>query len=49
VGYEVILLYLACLAALVIGGPGPCAVDGLIGKRLDARIRTGRIPTTAVR
>ena len=49
VGYEVILLYLACLAALVIGGSGPPAVDGLIGKRLDARIRTGRIPTTAVR
>src|SRR5215469_7724673 len=49
VGYEVILLYIACLAALVIGGAGPFAVDGLIGKRLDARIRTGRIPTTAVR
>jgi putative oxidoreductase len=37
VGYEVILLYLACLAALVIGGSGPFALDGLIGKRLDAR------------
>ena len=32
VGYEVILLYLACLATLVIGGSGPFAVDGLIGK-----------------
>jgi putative oxidoreductase len=34
VGYEVILLYLACLAALNIGGPGPFAIDGLIGKSL---------------
>jgi putative oxidoreductase len=30
VGYEVILLYIACLAALVIGGPGPFAIDGLL-------------------
>jgi uncharacterized membrane protein YphA (DoxX/SURF4 family)/catechol 2,3-dioxygenase-like lactoylglutathione lyase family enzyme len=36
VGYEVILVYLACLAALVIGGSGPFAIDGLIDK-LDAR------------
>lgn len=26
-GYEVNLLYLACLAALVLAGPGPLAVD----------------------
>ena len=39
VGYEVILLYLACLAALVIGGAGPFAIDGLIGRHLDARRR----------
>ncbi len=32
-GYEVNLLYIACLAALVTGGPGPLAIDGLIGKR----------------
>ncbi len=32
-GYEVNLLYLACLAALVLGGPGPLAIDGLIKKR----------------
>ena len=31
-GYEVDLLYLACLAALVLGGPGPLAIDGLIKK-----------------
>src|SRR5262249_7559598 len=37
VGYEVILLYLACLTALVVGGSGPFAIDGLRGKRLEAR------------
>jgi putative oxidoreductase len=31
-GYEVNLLYLACLAALVLGGPGPLAIDGLINR-----------------
>lgn len=29
-GYETNLLYLACLAALVLGGSGPLAIDGLI-------------------
>jgi putative oxidoreductase len=32
-GYEVDLLYLACLAALVMGGAGPFAIDGLIRRR----------------
>ena len=32
-GYEIDLLYMACLLALVLGGPGPLAVDGLIGRR----------------
>jgi putative oxidoreductase len=32
-GYECDLLYLACLAALVLGGPGPFAVDGFLKKR----------------
>jgi len=32
-GFEVDLLYLACLAALVSGRPGPFAVYGLIRKR----------------
>ncbi len=41
VGYEVVLLYLACLAALVIGGSGPFAVDGLIAKRMDTSKRAG--------
>jgi putative oxidoreductase len=35
-GYEVDLLYLACLVALVLGGPGPLAIDGLIRKHRNA-------------
>jgi len=35
-GYEVILLYLACLAALVLSGPGPWAIDGIVRKRNKA-------------
>jgi putative oxidoreductase len=31
-GYECNLLYLAALAALVLGGPGPLAVDALLRK-----------------
>jgi putative oxidoreductase len=36
-GYETDLLYLACLAALVLGGSGPWAVDGWIRKRMVPR------------
>src|ERR1700745_1746882 len=36
VGYEVILLYVACLIALVIGGSGPLAIDSLIRRRFEA-------------
>lgn len=32
-GYECDLLYLACLAALVIGGSGPLSVDGFLRSR----------------
>jgi putative oxidoreductase len=32
-GYEVDLLYLACLAVLALGGPGPLAIDCLIRKK----------------
>jgi putative oxidoreductase len=32
-GYECNLLYLACLAALVLGGSGPLAIDGLVSRR----------------
>jgi putative oxidoreductase len=31
-GYECDLLYLACLVALVLGGPGPLAIDGVLKK-----------------
>jgi len=29
-GFEIDLLYLACLAALVLSGPGPFSVDGML-------------------
>jgi putative oxidoreductase len=32
-GYEVHLLYLACLAALVLIGAGPFSVDGLLSRK----------------
>jgi putative oxidoreductase len=32
-GYECSLLYLACLAALVLGGSGPMAIDGYLRKK----------------
>ena len=35
-GYELNLLYLACLAALVMGGSGPLAIDGLVRRRGSA-------------
>jgi len=31
-GYETDLLYLACLIALILGGPGPLAIDGHLAK-----------------
>jgi putative oxidoreductase len=33
-GYETNLLYLACLAALVLGGAGPFSIDDLFKKRI---------------
>lgn len=41
-GYECDLLYLACLAALVLGGSGPWSVDGLIGKRHASLARSSQ-------
>jgi putative oxidoreductase len=49
VGYEIILLYIACLAALVIGGPGPFAIDGLVRKRFEVRTSASRSSAAAVR
>jgi putative oxidoreductase len=47
-GYESNLLYLACLAALVLGGPGPLALDDLVGRRsYGRRLRDSR-PGTRV-
>jgi putative oxidoreductase len=34
-GFETDLLYLACLAALVLGGSGPLAIDGLLVERRE--------------
>ena len=42
VGYEVNLLYLACLAALVLGGSGPFALDAL-SRRVDVQRSTRRV------
>ena len=38
-GFETDLLYLACLAALVLGGSGPLAIDSLLAKRKDIVLR----------
>jgi putative oxidoreductase len=38
-GYETNLLYLACLAALVLGGSGPLAIDGLIRRHREEGAR----------
>jgi putative oxidoreductase len=35
-GFETDLLYLACLAALVLGGSGPLAIDGFLAKTRTA-------------
>jgi putative oxidoreductase len=37
-GYETDLLYLACLATLIIGGAGPFALDSYIGKWLRPKL-----------
>ena len=36
-GYECNLLYLTALAALVLGGPGPLAIDGLLRRQKKTR------------
>src|SRR5262249_23437424 len=38
-GYEVDLLYAACLATLVMGGPGPFAVDRFIADVVSNQLR----------
>lgn len=46
VGYETNLLYLACLASLVIGGSGPLAIDGLIKKLIPPGRRSTPSPAS---
>ena len=41
-GYEVDLLYIACLAALVIGGCGPLSVERWIARRRASALEAGR-------
>lgn len=41
-GYEIDLLYIGCLLALVLGGPGPFAIDSLIA-RGDGHSRWWRV------
>lgn len=42
-GYEVDLLYIACLAALVFAGSGPLAIDSLLRKRRLAHSVSNKI------
>ena len=42
-GYEVDLLYIACLAALVMGGSGPFAVDRLIGDAFSKQLAHSKV------
>jgi putative oxidoreductase len=43
-GYEVNLLYLACLAALLLSASGPLSVDGVLRKRSQIRVAPRREP-----
>ncbi len=49
VGYEVILLYLACIATLGMGGAWPLSIDGLIGSRVETAARNSGIARSLVR
>jgi len=46
-GFETDLLYLACLAALVLGGSGPFAIDGFLRKRRWGDVPVRPIPAPA--
>jgi putative oxidoreductase len=46
-GIETNLLYLACLAALAIGGSGPLAIDALLRKKQKIRSQFPRSDATA--
>jgi putative oxidoreductase len=44
-GYETDLLYVACLAALVLGGSGPFAFDSILLRRRSKQLRSAAGPT----
>ena len=46
-GFETDLLYLACLAAIVLGGSGPFAIDGLLAKRREITRPSSRAEPSA--
>ena len=46
-GFETDLLYLACLAALVLGGSGPLAIDSLLAKRRERTRPSSRAEPSA--
>ena len=46
-GVETDLLYLACLAALVLAGSGPLAIDGLLAKRREHMCPSSRAEPSA--
>jgi putative oxidoreductase len=49
-GFETDLLYLACLAALVLAGSGPLAIDSLLAKRRERmRPSSGAEPSASCR
>jgi putative oxidoreductase len=41
-GYETDLLYLACLAALVLAGSGPFSIDAIVARRVQSHV-SGRV------
>src|SRR6185312_4804839 len=43
-GYETDLLYFACLAALVLGGNGPLALDSILLRKKDKELGDGLKP-----
>jgi putative oxidoreductase len=46
-GFETDLLYLACLAALVLAGSGPLAIDGFLAKRREHMCLSSRAEPSA--
>ena len=48
-GYETDLLYLACLAALVLGGNGPFALDTVLLRRSERGRKSGKGPVISWR